>query len=300
MDAKGAPFIDCPSYKWIFVGGKGGVGKTTTSCTIATELTKSRKRVLLVSTDPASNIGDVFQQHFSSEPELVNGFSNLWALEYPEVSSFSSGMSLQTIMSLPGVDELQALSSLFDSVEKDEFDVVVFDTAPTGHTMRLLQLPKSAQNILSTMNIVPQNLIDSISQMAGGGSDNIPDKMEKLQRLLHEAAERLVNPELCTFVCVTLPEFAPLYETERLLEFLTDQHIESHIMVVNQVLNEEMVKNCKSCGKRAKMQQHYLSEIHDLYNDFLIAEVGIQLDEVKGIEALSNIAKDLIPIFSPH
>lgn len=156
------------SLKWIFVGGKGGVGKTTTSCCIAVQLAKVRKNVLIVSTDPAHNLSDAFGQKFGSTPLLVNGFDNLYCLEVDasgestelrEASEGSSmfgdldgglGSTLQELLkSLPGIDESMAFGELMKMVQEMDFETVIFDTAPTGHTLRLLSFPQAMETALT-------------------------------------------------------------------------------------------------------------------------------------------------------
>jgi arsenite-transporting ATPase len=291
------PFLDAPSYKWIFVGGKGGVGKTTTACSIAITLTRTRRRVLLVSTDPASNIGDTFQQHFSSEPMAVDGFERLWAMEYS--SQFEGGTAeMQSAMNLPGVDELQALSSLFDSIDKDDFDIVVFDTAPTGHTMRLLQLPSSCQSVFGSLGLFGGAIGNLLSSFMGGAMADQGPRAQDFQRLLLNADKRLKDPMECTFVCVLLPEFLPLYETERLIEFLNEKEFETHVLVVNQVILERKPNNCRFCQKRFAMQQQYLHDVHEMFDDFRIVEVPVLENEVKGEVAIRQFADLLSPLFS--
>ena len=107
----------------------------------------------------------------------------------------------------------------------------------------------------------------------------------------------VTDPTLCTFVCVTLPEFLPLYETERLIDFLSDSNIETHTIIVNQVLDKERSANCPFCSKKWSSQQKYLKDIHDVYGDlFRIVEVPAQIDEVKGRAAILNFANHISPI----
>jgi arsenite-transporting ATPase len=294
------PPLDSPSYKWIFVGGKGGVGKTTTACAIAVNLTRTRSRVLLVSTDPASNIGDTFQQHFSSEPLPVNGVDRLWAMEFANVAAFphSDSLELQQISGLPGIDEMQVLSSFFDSLDRNEYDVVVFDTAPTGHTMRLLEFPTTFQSVFGMFRLFGDSAIAAITQTLGGSPGlDVSAKFARTQRLIRNADQRLKNPTECTFVCVLLPEFLPLFETERLIQFLRDHGFESHVLVVNGIVAEQAEEICADCFRRFQMQQKYIRDIEDLYGEFQIHRVPMLDEEVKGVEKVMGFAELLSPLF---
>lgn len=281
--------IDSPTYKWIFVGGKGGVGKTTTSCSIAIKLTLLGRKVLLVSTDPASNIGDSFLQHFSSTPQLVNGFDKLYVMNLPTATE-STSKFLQMMATLPGMDEVNALYALFNVIEHDDYDNVVFDTAPTGHTMKLLQLPTTVQKIFS------DSIMSVMSSVFAGMGDS--NQIERVTGLLQRASERLKNPMECTFICVLLPELLPLQETERLIQFLYEQEIESHTLVVNQVIPQECIANCPFCSKRFQAQQKHIHDIQELYEDFNVVHVPLFNDEIKGVEGIKFYSQYLNKLFS--
>lgn len=290
------PYLDCESYKWIFVTGKGGVGKTSTSCAIAVTLSRRRNKVLLVSTDPASNICDVFQQHFTSKPSLVNGFHNLYASEAPSQANSQDDSQLKTIFQMPGIDEVQVLSSLFGSIETEDYDVVIFDTAPTGHTMRLLTLPQNAQVIFRAFEGIGGNIMSMFSSVQ---NEETATKVEKIQQLLKRVSSRLKNPLECTCVCVLIPEFAPFLETERLIEFFIEKEIESHTLVVNQIISDENVNCCPLCSHKYENQQACLERINDVYDEeFRICNVNQLDDEIKGLEMIEKIIEQISPLFS--
>jgi arsenite-transporting ATPase len=163
--------ISQKSLRWIFVGGKGGVGKTTCSCALAILLSRSRKKILLVSTDPAHSISDAFDQQFNDTPILVNGFKSLYAMEighgkehvFSSLKENISSILESTLSSVPGfflnyfkfvlgIDEAMSFSLLLNSVDEMNFDTVVFDTAPTGHTLRLLSLPKTVNTFFGKID----------------------------------------------------------------------------------------------------------------------------------------------------
>ena len=216
----------------------------------------------------------------------------------PRTSEQDDSNGLGKLLSMPGVDELQVMSSLFDSIERDEFDVVVFDTAPTGHTMRLLQLPSNANSIFGGIGSFAPAALSTASQLFGGGSrDDFQSGFSRIQNLLTKVSQRLANPLETTFVCVLLPEFLPLYETERLIQFLNDRNIESHVLVINQVLDPEKTKLCPFCSKRSTMQQKYLKDIHELYDDYKIVEIEMKDNEVKGVPNVDEFSKQFSPLF---
>lgn len=319
--------IDQKTLRWIFVGGKGGVGKTTTSCSLAIQMAKARKSVLLISTDPAHNLSDAFSQKFGKDARLVNGFTNLSAMEIDPNGSISEmisaggddaqdamagmgglgGMMQDLAFSIPGVDEAMSFAEVLKQVKSLSYEVIIFDTAPTGHTLRFLQFPTTLEKGLEKISQLSQQfgpmlngILGARGGLPGGQSlDDLISKMETLRATIAEVNQQFKNPDMTTFVCVCIAEFLSLYETERMIQELTNYHIDTHCIVVNQLLFPEQGKDCKHCSARRAMQKKYLDQYHELYDDFNIVQMPLLTEEVRGVEKLKSFSEMLITPYVP-
>ncbi|KAK8811233.1 hypothetical protein WA538_005392, partial [Blastocystis sp. DL] len=308
----------------IFVGGKGGVGKTTTSCSLASQLTKTRKSVLVISTDPAHNLSDAFKQKFTGHPLKVNGFDNLYCMEIetnPQVSmknmfslpgmSEETGSKLDDLLgdlssSIPGIDEAMSFSELMRQVQEMEYEVVVFDTAPTGHTLRLLSFPSMLETSISKVDGLSNSfggILNQVTSLLGGSGlpiDDLKKKLEEMKQNVHKVSERFKNADETTFVCVCIPEFLSVYETERLVQQLSKYGINVNSVVINQIVFPDKECACRKCIARRKMQDKYINQIFDLFQDFHIVLVPQLTDEVRGAESIRSFSQFLVEEYDPE
>jgi len=302
--------------KWIFVGGKGGVGKTTTSSCLAIALAKKRESVLIISTDPAHNLSDAFGQKFTKRPTVVEGIPNLFAMEVDPTIDLTEGSPLSQLKSvmpqggpdldmfqeiagsIPGIDEAMSFAEVLRLVQSMQFSVVVFDTAPTGHTLRLLQFPGMMEKAIGSMfNLKSRfsGLFSQFSSMFGmedlGSEEQLQGKLQATRETIVEVNKQFKNAELTTFVCVMIPEFLSLYETERLVQELNKFEIDSQNIVVNQVLYPSSSSPCELCQARSAMQRKYLDQINDLYEDFHVVKLPLLKHEIRGTEQLGKLSQ---------
>ncbi|WCJ23127.1 hypothetical protein M5689_005172 [Euphorbia peplus] len=306
--------LEQETLKWVFVGGKGGVGKTTCSSILSILLATVRSSVLIISTDPAHNLSDAFQQRFTKTPTLVNGFTNLYAMEVdPNVENEEvggndgmDGVFSELANAIPGIDEAMSFAEMLKLVQTMDYSVIVFDTAPTGHTLRLLQFPTTLEKGLQKVMSLRSKFGGVLNQMTRifgiddeFGEDAILGRLEGMKDVIEQVNKQFKDPDMTTFVCVCIPEFLSLYETERLVQELTKFEIDTHNIIINQVLFREDGVESKLLTARMRMQQKYLDQFYMLYDDFNITKLPLLPEEVTGVEALKAFSGNFLTPYQP-
>lgn len=318
--------LEKKTLKWIFVGGKGGVGKTTVSSSIALQMAKVRESVLIISTDPAHNLSDAFGQKFTKYPTPVNGIKNLFAMEIDPTFEHEDldlggeggpqgqqadplglgGLGLSDMASsFPGIDEAMGFAEVMKQVQSMEYSVIIFDTAPTGHTLRFLSFPSALQKSFSKIFDLKSKFGAMFSQLSSmlmpGGLDpnELTSKLDSTKKIIEEVNTQFKNSEMTTFVPVMIPEFLSLYETERLIQDLTKFEIDVRNIVVNQILFAKD-DTCPMCSTRSKMQNKYLSQVDTLYIDFHVVKLPLLQNEVRGVPSLTEFSQNLLEPYNPQ
>ncbi|KAK9474420.1 anion-transporting ATPase-like domain-containing protein [Dipodascopsis tothii] len=307
--------LDQKTLRWIFVGGKGGVGKTTTSSSLAVQMAKHRKSVLLISTDPAHNLSDAFGQQFGKDARQVEGVDNLWAMEIDPSGSIKElieqqqaqadgqGNMMQDLaFSIPGVDEAMSFAEVMKQVKSTDFEVIIFDTAPTGHTLRFLSFPTVLEKALAKVSELSGRfgpMLNGLLGGQGGAEGDMFAKLESMRTTINEVNAQFQNPELTSFVCVCIAEFLSLYETERMIQELTNFKIDTNCIVVNQLLYPGKDSHCAQCIARYRMQRKYIEQMEDLYDDFHIVKLPQLTEEVRGVAALKQFSNMLVEPYVP-
>lgn len=195
-----------------------------------------------------------------------------------------------------------SFAEVLKQVKSLSYETIVFDTAPTGHTLRFLQFPTVLEKALAKLSQLSTQfgpMLNTIMRSAGGGMggaglpgggnlDELLQRMESLRETIAEVNGQFKDADLTTFVCVCIPEFLSLYETERMIQELTSYGIDTHTIVVNQLLYPPAGSGCPQCTARTKMQRKYLDQIEELYEDFNVVKMPLLIEEVRGKEKLEK------------
>ena len=326
--------VDAPEY--VLYGGKGGVGKTT--CAAATGLASARDgtATLVVSTDPAHSLSDTFGVDVPSEPTQIHDEHPLYAVEIdpetatqgPFAGGFEAGDGGQSgAMGLgmfgadespfagdvmPGADEAAAIQLLLEYLDDPRFERVVVDTAPTGHTLRLLELPDVMDSMVGRLMAFRERLsgmmgnLGDLGGLFGGDSDvDVDEGMDDLRALsakIDRLRTALRDPTRTDFRVVMIPEEMSVVESERLIRRLEGFEIPVNTVVVNRV-SEDLAgvadveddwfiapdtEHCAFCRRRWDVQRNALAKAQELFRGRDVKRVPLFAESVQG-EAMLGV-----------
>ncbi len=278
----------------VFFAGKGGVGKTVASCISAVWLARSGYKTLLVTTDPAAHLGDVLGVTIKDHPAPVPGLPNLWAAKIDPKSAAEEykkrilddakkrGRPPEAIKTMeeeldsPCTEEMAAFDQFIDLASQSEWRAVVFDTAPTGHTLRLLELPVdwSKQMDIKAFASVDTDAADDAAKQRFG---SVIDMMK--------------DPAQSTFSFVMYPESTPIIEAYRASQELAGLDIHTGMVVANYIIPEEQVDSAFVHSRRA-MQNKYLQEISKKFS-VPVVQIPLLPQEIKGLDMLSELGEKI-------
>ncbi len=308
--------LDQEPKNLIMIGGKGGVGKTTCASAIALHFSEKGKKTLIISSDPTPSLSDIFEMEIGDRETPIKNAKDLYGIEissevvlkkwkerfgpeiYEVVSSFASldYDFVDYIGGAPGIEEEYMLNYILELVEGGQYDLVVWDTAPAGHTLRLLHLPQIFLRHLEAATKFYMNLYSYFEKLKEAV------KLKKGKRSLLEIisgwedlAEKVVNfirdPQKSEFIIVTIPEALGVRQTERIIKDFDEYQLGVNYLIVNYVIEKA---DCEFHRARSEMQQHYLKVLSDQYSHRIkLIKTPLFPHEIKGTEKIRKISEIL-------
>ena len=282
---------------YYFFHGKGGVGKTTVSSAFAVRLALEGKKTLIVSTDPASNLGDVFEQKIGTAEKKIEGFENLYAVEMDtdaEVIKYKQKVlgdsaeflpeevlnSIEEEFKSPCTSEIAFFNGFTELFLKKDYDIIIFDTAPSAHTLRLLELPMEWTAY-----------IDEVKKGAGQTCMGPVVNIDGYYNQYKTALNGLKDPELTTFVFVMHPKELDLLEIKNSIEEVKKFGITNIEIIVNAILPDELYRKAEFKDIIAD-QRKILKQIDSM--GFKTLKINLKKNEVRGLRSLSVFFSSLI------
>lgn len=303
----------------VLYGGKGGVGKTTVAAASGLQAARNGEETLVVSTDPAHSLADAVGTSLGGDPTAIR--ENLWGVEVdPQAgvdryqalvealaSEFADAgirldeeeiTALFTAGVMPGSDELAALEGLTRYLDDGRWDRIVFDTAPTGHTLRLLDLPSVMdRGVATALDLRDQvrRKVDTartmfFGPMAARRSDDA-DEFADLRERMERAETVLRDPDRTAFRVVTIPETMAARETERLVEQLRGFDVPVTTLVVNKVITDP--GDCGRCRAKATLHEETIADLRNALPALDVRTVPDASGEVTGLASLERLGSHL-------
>ena len=314
----------------LFFGGKGGVGKTTCAAAASLAAARAGRRVLLVSTDPAHSTSDVFERAFAREErEILPSLSGLEidaefeARRYldevkRQVSTmFNPGIvreamrQIDLVAGMPGLVDVALFDRMADLVlnRSNAYDLTVFDTAPTGHTLRLLHMPEAMAAWVQALSERRRQALESDDGAVGQGvsaagdgavgqgfspadKDPILQSLTRRRAKLASVRDILTRDDTTAFVLVLIPERLPIEESARAARELEHAHLHVGAVIVNRVLPQDL--SGAYFEARKTQERVYLDEIDRRFRGLVKARVPQFESDVHGVPALERVASHLI------
>jgi len=305
--------------KFYFFSGKGGVGKTSMAASTAIWFASKGKRTLVVSTDPAHSLADSFKQKIGSD--VVKLKKNLYGLEIdpekamqeykekfaPQMEKLGAleGLGLEDTFDVvgmtPGIDEIASFDRFLRFMGSKEYDIIIFDTAPTGHALRFLSLPDVLDSWVGKMIKIRMRfsgLAALAKKILPFGDKNDDDdssmglkEMEAMKERINKAKEILSDPEKTHYNIVMIPEAMSIYESERAIKTLGDYNIPVKNLIVNQIIPNN--DHCEFCNDKRKLQLERLDFIKEKFSGYDVKEIELLKEELRGDNLLEKTAKNL-------
>jgi arsenite/tail-anchored protein-transporting ATPase len=293
-------FLQDSQLNLLLFGGKGGVGKTTSAVATALRLSAqfSDRKFLLVSTDPAHSVSDSLSEVIIPENLTVKEFDcakmltdfkavNLEKLrEIGRRGTFLDDDDINRFLdlSLPGLDEVMAFLEISKLVESGEFSTIIVDTAPTGHTLRLLAMPETMERwlkVLDTLLAKRRYMIQLYKRSYQ--ADEIDKFLLGLNSEIKQMQSLLQDENRCRFIPVMLAEQIVVSETEDLLVELKKQGISVQEILVNRLISET---NCPNCQSKHNRQIRQLESLPEIFADHKLIQIPLNAKEIRGNEPL--------------
>jgi arsenite-transporting ATPase len=308
------------TLRYIFFGGKGGVGKTVMAGATAIWLAKQGKRVMLASTNPVHSLSGLLSQNVFGKPTVVDGVPNLWAyeidtkdtierskqeirdkiqwfLKFADISTKAEDFVESATMN-PAFEESAMFENMVDLMLRDEYDVYVFDTAPTANARRLLGMSKVYSlwvNKMVKSREEARSLRELLSFTKKKEADPLMEYLVSFRDRMGKAQELLTDADLTAFFFVTLPEALPIAVITRFIGWFHDFGIPVGGVIVNMLIDRSQVTSDSPefVHNRVDMQARYMEDVWDKFDGMVRSTLPLYETEVRGITSLARMGDAL-------
>jgi arsenite-transporting ATPase len=308
--------LDREDKKLVMIGGKGGVGKTTCAAAIALHFSKTGKKTLVISSDPTPSLSDIFETPIGDRETPIPGMAGLYGIEIsseivlemwrtrfgPEIYEVISSFAdldydfVDYIGTAPGIEEEYMLNYILDLVEAGQFDLVVWDTAPAGHTLRLLHLPHIFLKHLEAATKFYLNIYSYFEKVKDSvrlrkGKRSLLEIISNWENLAESIVRFIRDQRNTEFVLVTIPEALGVKQTERIIKDFDAYELHVRHLIVNHIIEQA---DCPFHEIKRQMQQTYVKALEQMYGSRIeMIYLPESPREVKGTDRIHEVSQIL-------